>query len=134
LDEVAGIRGIHFRDRAEGGCVTGGDKLAADRTAGLTTAGLPLPEAEVSAILRASEDAFNAAKTLAETRLKGLTEAGLELPAELLSACWGSEAEFKKFQKTVTSIPALKKGGTFKAEPFATPPGGGGTSTGRMLG
>ena len=121
-----------------------GDKLVTDRTAALTTAGLPLPEAEPkawpdpgtpAAILRAPER-FAAAKTTVEARLKGITEAGLQLPAELLSACWQPEAEYQKFHKTVTSIPALKvRAGQATAEPFATlPAGGGAASTGRMLG
>ena len=112
------------------------DKLATDRTAALTTAGLPLPDAEQSAILRGTDELFNTAKTTAETRLKGITEAGLQLPAELLSAVWGAEAEYQKFHKTVTSIPALKvRAGQVTAEPFATlPAGGGAASTGRMLG
>ena len=118
------------------------DKLATDRKAALTTAGLPLPDAEPNlglasaAILRAPEAEFAAAKATAETRLKAITEAGLELPAELLSAVWGAEAEYKKFHKTVTSIPALKvRAGQVTAEPFATlPAGGGAASTARMLG
>jgi hypothetical protein len=119
-----------------------GDKLATDRTAALTTAGLPLPDTEPNlglasaAILRAPEAEFAAAKATAETRLKVITEAGLELPAELLSAVWGAEAEYKKFHKTVTSIPALKvRAGLAVAEPFASlPAGGGAASTARMLG
>jgi len=48
----------------------------------------------------------------------------------LLAACWTPEAEFKKFQKTVTSIPALKvRAGRATAEPFATPSAGGAAST-----
>ena len=107
-----------------------------DRKAALTTAGLPLPDADGSAILRATEELFTAAKTTVEARLKAITEAGLELPAELLAAVWGAEAEYKKFHKTVTSIPALKvRAGLATAEPFATlPAGGGAASTGRMLG
>jgi hypothetical protein len=113
-----------------------GDKLATDRTATLTTAGLPVPDADQAAILRGTDELFNAAKTTAETRLKGITEAGLQLPAELLSAVWGAEPEYQKFHKTVTSIPALKvRAGQVTAEPFATlPAGGGAASTGRMLG
>jgi hypothetical protein len=113
-----------------------GDKLVTDRTAALTTAGLPLPEADQTAILRGTDEFFNAAKTTVEARLKGITEAGLQLPAELLSACWQPEAEYQKFHKTVTSIPALKgRAGLVTAEPFATlPAGGGAASTGRMLG
>ena len=107
----------------------------------MTQAGLPLPEAEpnlglaTAAILRAPEAEFAAAKATAEPRLKAITEAGLELPAELLAAVWGAEAEYQKFHKTVTSIPALKRAGQVTAEPFATlPAGGGAASTGRMLG
>ena len=113
-----------------------GDKLVTDRTAALTTAGLPLPEPDQAAILRGTDELFNAAKTTVEARLKGITEAGLQLPAELLSACWQPEAEYQKFHKTVTSIPALKvRGGQATAEPFASlPAGGGAASTGRMLG
>ena len=115
---------------------TAGDKLVTDRTAALTTAGLPLPEPDQAAILRGTDELFNAAKTTAQARLKGITEAGLQLPAELLSACWQPEAEYQKFHKTVTSIPALKvRAGQVTAEPFATlPAGGGAASTGRMLG
>jgi len=112
-----------------------GDKLATDRMAALTTAGLPVPDADQTAILRGTDELFNAAKATAETRLKGITEAGLQLPAELLSAVWGGEPEYQKFHKTVTSIPALKRAGQVTAEPFATlPAGGGAASTGRMLG
>ena len=112
-----------------------GDKLATDRTAALTTAGLPVPDADQTAILRGTDELFSAAKATAETRLKGITEAGLQLPAELLSAVWGGEPEYQKFHKTVTSIPALKRAGQVTAEPFATlPAGGGAASTGRMLG
>ena len=113
-----------------------GDKLATDRTATRTTAGLPVPDADQAAILRGTDELFNAAKTTAEARLKGITEAGLQLPAELLSAVWGAEPEYQKFHKTVTSIPALKvRAGQATAEPFATlPAGGGAASTGRMLG
>jgi len=115
-----------------------GDKLASDRTAALTAAGIPLPESEVAAVLRASEDHFVAARTTVETRLKAFTEAGLELPSDLLANCWLPESDFKKFQKTVTSIPALKvRGGAVAAEPFASPPVGGGSGSGataRMLG
>jgi len=100
----------------------------------LTTAGLPLPED--GAILRLAETDYATAKTTLETRIKTFTEAGLDLPAELLAQCWAPEADFKKFQKTVTSIPALKvRAGRASAEPFATLPAGGGANpTARMLG
>ena len=122
--------------QAELDAKTAGDKLVTDRTAALTTAGLPLPEADQAAILRGTDELFNTARTTAQARLKGITEAGLQLPAELLSAVWGAEPEYQKFHKTVTSIPALKvRAGQATAEPFATlPAGGGAASTGRMLG
>jgi hypothetical protein len=122
--------------QAEIAAKAAGDKLVTDRTAALTTAGLPLPDADGSAILRATEELFTAAKTTVEARLTAITEAGLQLPSELLSAVWGAEAEYQKFHKTVTSIPALKvRAGQATAEPFATlPAGGGAASTGRMLG
>ena len=110
-----------------------GEKLASERKTALTAAGLPLPEAEAAAILAESEERYNAARTTTETRVKAITAAGLDLPAELLANCWLPDADFQKFQKTVTSIPALKVRAA--AEPFASPPvGGGGTPTVRMLG
>jgi len=124
-----GIKEGRAAEKAEAEARLAAEKLATERTAALTQAGLPLPEAEVAAILRAPEADFTAAKGTVETRIKGFTEAGLELPAELLAACWAPEAEFKKFQKTVTSIPALKvRAGRATAEPFATPPAGGAAS------
>jgi hypothetical protein len=66
--------------------------------------------------------------------VKAFTEAGLELGAEALAACWAPEAEFKRFEKTVKSIPAFKRAeGAPPASPFAAPPAGGGTTSGRML-
>jgi hypothetical protein len=85
------------------------DELATGRRTALTTAGLPLPEAEVEAILRADEPTFTAARTLTETRLKGFTEAGIELTPELLGKAWLPEAAFGVFQKTVSAIPSLKR-------------------------
>lgn len=131
-----GIKEGRAAEKADAAALVAAEKLATDRTAALTTAGLPLPEPEVAAILRAPEADFNAAKATAETRIRAFTEAGLELPTELLASCWAPEAEFKKFQKTVTSIPALKvRVGRATAEPFATPPTGGAASaTVPMLG
>jgi len=82
------------------------------------------------------EAEFTAAKGTVETRIKGFTEAGLELPAELLATCWATEAEFRKSQKTVNSIPALKvRAGRATAKPFATLLAGGAASaTVPMLG
>jgi hypothetical protein len=142
-----GIKEGRAAEKADAEARLAAEKLATERTAALTQAGLPLPEAEPNpglapnlglasaAILRAPEAEFAAARGTVETRIKGFTEAGLELPAELLAACWAPEAEFKKFQKTVTSIPALKVRAGRVAEPFATPPAGGTASaTVPMLG
>ena len=137
-----GIKEGRAAEKADAEARVAAEKLATERTAALTQAGLPLPEAEPNlgqasaAILRAPEAEFTAARGTVETRIKGFTEAGLELPAELLATCWAPEAEFKKFQKTVTSIPALKvRAGRTTAEPFATPPAGGAASaTVPMLG
>jgi hypothetical protein len=113
-----------------------GEKLAADRKTALTAAGLPLPEAEAAAILADTEERYSAARAKTEDRVKAITAAGLELPAELLANCWLPDTDFQRFQKTVTSIPALKvRAGQAAAEPFAAPPaGGGGAQTVRMLG
>jgi hypothetical protein len=94
------------------------DALATGRRTALTTAGLPLPEAEVEAILRADEPTFTAARTLTENRLKGFTEAGIELTPELLGKAWLPEAAFGVFQKTVSAIPSLKRSTTLP-EPLA---------------
>jgi hypothetical protein len=135
-----GIKEGRAAEAADAAARVAAEKLATERTAALTTAGLPLPEAEPNlglasaAILRAPEAEFNAAKATLEARIKGFTEAGLELPAELLAACWAPEAEFKRFQKTVTSIPALKvRAGRATAEPFATPPAGGAVKPGTKM-
>jgi hypothetical protein len=85
------------------------DTLAVTRRAALTQAGIPLPEAEVEAILRAPEADFAAARTLTENRLKGFTEAGIELTPELLGKAWLPEAAFGVFQKTVGAIPSLRR-------------------------
>jgi hypothetical protein len=85
------------------------DALAVTRRAALTQAGIPLPEAEVEAILRADEPTFTAARTLTENRLKGFTEAGIELTPELLGKAWLPEAAFGVFQKTVGAIPSLRR-------------------------
>jgi len=134
-----GIKEGRAAEKADAEARMAAEKLATERTTALTQAGLPLPEAEPNlglasaAILRAPEAEFTAARGTVETRIRAFTEAGLELPSELLAACWAPETEFKKFQKTVTSIPALKR--KTAAEPFATPPAGGAASaTVPMLG
>jgi hypothetical protein len=97
------------------------EKLVGERKAALTTAGLPLPEAQVEAVLRDTEEIFTAARTLATTRLTAFTEAGLDLPAELAANAWLPEKEFQAFHKTVTGITALKRPALMPS-PFATGP------------
>ena len=111
-------------------------KLAADRTTALTTAGLPLPESDVAAVLRASDEVFAAARATAETRMKSLTEAGLELSPELAANVWAADGQYAVFQKLVTGIAALKRAPrTPAAEPFASgPAGSGATPAKHMLG
>lgn len=83
---------------------------ATERRTSLTTAGLPLPEEAIAAaILKSDAAAFDTAKATAEARLKKFTEAGIELPANLAGKVWLGEAEYKAFESTVMSIPALKK-------------------------
>ncbi len=102
---------------AAGTHLTKGDHVAA------------VTKAVEAAIVRTPDADFTAARDTVETRIKGFTEAGLELPEELLAACWVPEAEFKKSQKTLTSIPAFKvRAGPTTAEPFATPPNDGAES------
>lgn len=108
---------------AEQAAATAADKLATERKAALQTAGLPLPEADVEGVLRAAEDVYSAARATAESRLKGFTEAGIELSGELASLVWAPEDKFGVFQKTVSSIPALRRG-AHGAEPFAAAPAG----------
>ena len=109
---------------AEAAAKLASEKLAGDRTAALTTAGLPLPDADVAAVLQASEEVFAAARTTAESRIKGFTEAGIELSPELAANVWASDAAFKTFQKTVASIPSLKRSAAPTPEPFAAAPAG----------
>ena len=92
------------------------DELAATRRTALTTAGLPLPEADVENVLRLAEPEFAAARTIAEKRLKTL--AGIALDGDLLRKVWLGEPEFAVFHKTVSAIPALKR----TAEPLAGGP------------
>jgi hypothetical protein len=105
------------------------DELATGRRTALTTAGLPLPEAEVEAILSAPEADFAAARTLAESRLLKLTEAGIELTPELRAKAWLSEAGYGVFHKTVSAIPSLKRSTTLP-EPLA---GGAPDNTGKKM-
>jgi hypothetical protein len=105
------------------------DELATGRRTALTTAGLPLPEAEVEAILRAPETDFAAARTLAEGRLLKLTEAGIELTPELRSKAWLPEAGYDVFHKTVSAIPSLRRSTTLP-EPLA---GGALDNTGKKM-
>lgn len=97
---------------------------AAERTTALTTAGIALPAAEVEAILRAEDAAFETAKALVTDRRQKLTAAGIELTPDLMGKLWLAEAEYKTFESTVKTIPALKKAVKLD-EPLATGFGGG---------
>jgi hypothetical protein len=121
-----GIKQRNAELAAEQAAVT----TANERKTAITNAGLPLPEAAFEAVLKAEAAAFEAAKTAAADRLKKFTEAGLELPANLLGKVWAPEADFKAFESTVMSIPALKKV-TRPDEPLATGTTGGGS--GKMI-
>jgi hypothetical protein len=96
------------------------DKLVADRKAALTTAGLPLPEATVEAVLRAPEKEFTAAQTLVVERQKGFTEAGIDLSPELAASLWLPADQFNIFNTTVRGVTALKRTTGRPASPFAT--------------
>jgi hypothetical protein len=106
---------------------------AEERKTALTTAGLPLPEGGVEAILKAEKAAFEAARTTAQDRFKKLTEAGLDLEVlkPQLGKIWGAEAEYKTFESTVLNIPALKKPARVD-EPLASPALGG-AGVGKMI-
>lgn len=97
---------------------------AAERKTALTTAGIPLPEAALDAVLRGEDAVFAAAQTLAGDRLKKLTTAGIHLTPDLLGKVWLDEAGYKTFESTVHSIPALKRVAA-PDEPLAAPTGGG---------
>ena len=111
-------------------------QLQATRATALTTAGLPLPDASVASVLRASEELFTAARATAETRLQALTAAGLELSPALLANVWAPASHYDVFQSLVTGIAALKRAPRPPAsEPFASgPAGSGATPAKHMLG
>jgi len=132
--QLKGINEGREQLKAEMATALAAEQTATARTTALTTAGLPLPDADVAAILREPEEKFAAAKTLAQERLAAFTTAGITLEGELAAGVWLPENEFKKFHKTVSAIPALRRAAP-AAEPFATPPaGGGGATSHRILG
>jgi hypothetical protein len=97
--------------------------VIATRSAALTTAGLPLPDAEVEKILGGTEEEFNAAKALFETRKAEIKTAGITLAsAPLLAKLWLVEDKYAAFRGYINEIPALK----VTPEPFA----GGGNPSG----
>ena len=103
-------------------------KVVSDRKQELTTAGLPLPEAEAETILKAAQADFDAAKTTTTARLKKFTEAGIDLPASLAGKVWLPEAGYKTFESTVFGVAELKNKKPVD-EPLATgglPAAGGG--------
>ena len=122
--------------QAEQAAAAAAAQIATDRTAALTTAGLPLPEGDVARVLRASEEVFQAARTTAESRTKALTEAGLALTPALLANVWEAEGAYAIFHRTVNGIAALKRAPRTPApEPFASGPAGpGATPAKHMLG
>ncbi|MGA3265503.1 MAG: hypothetical protein ABSE16_01620 [Verrucomicrobiota bacterium] len=128
--KVAGISEGRTQVEQEQAAKLLAEKTAGERKAALTTAGLPLPDADAEAILRASEAEFDSAKATAEKRVKTL--AGLSLTAELLAAVWRDEKTYGVFEKTVNGIAALKHA-TPSPEPFATPPGAANQSGKKMI-
>ncbi len=94
--------------------------LVKTRSEGLTTASIPLPPADLAAILGETEENFTALRTTFDARKKKLTEEGFQLNSELLANCWLPAAEFTRFEKILASTPSLK----IKPEPFMGGPGG----------
>ncbi len=95
-----------------------------ERTATLQTAGLPIPEAEVEALLGGTDEVFNAHKARCEKQLGDFKSKGLQLNADnpLRAKAWLDEGKFKDFLGMADAIPALKRAG---GELFAgghTPP------------
>jgi hypothetical protein len=84
-------------------------KLIATRKDALQKAGKPLPEAEFERVLAGSEEEFNKVLAKFDTRLDGLKKAGVQLAGSpLLSKLFLPDEQYGVFEKTVSSIDALK--------------------------
>lgn len=131
--KVTGIEEGKQAAKTEAEQTAAAEKLAGTRREGLTQAGLPLPPAEVEALLRGSEEDFNGARKRFDDREAELAKDGITLASstELRANLWLDDAAYKGFAKLARSIPALRS----TADPLAAPaqPGNKPAQPGRML-
>jgi hypothetical protein len=100
-------------------------KVIGARKTSLQAASLPLPDAEIEAIvLGGTDEEFNKRKATFETRLAALKAENIQLNADsdalLLANLWADDKAYAGFEKTVRNIPQLK----LKGNPLARVPGG----------
>jgi len=106
--QTKGVTEGEAKVRGEIAAAAEAQKLIATRKTALTTAGLPLPDAEFESLLLGKDEDFATAQKLFGDRKVAFTTAGIQIPDELMANLWLPKDRFGTFEKTISSIPAFK--------------------------
>lgn len=112
---------------------TAASQQAEGRKAKLATAGFPVPDKDIIALLGGTDEEFDKRKKEAEGRLEGLKKKNSALNSKnaVWGAVWLPESEWKSFEKIIADIPGMN--GSQVPEPLAGGGGGGNKSVGPIL-
>lgn len=99
-------------------------KAAAEKTMGerrvrVEKAGIPIPTAELEAILGEKEEVFTAAETKAKTRVEFLNAKRISMNSAFRSKVWADDSAWAVIETAVNEV-SQNRGGA--SEPFALPP------------
>lgn len=83
-------------------------------------ASLPVPPAELEAVLAGTEDEFNAARTAAASRVEVLKKNKMSVQ-HLASAVWGNEAAWRTVESAIAALPGKTQADITAVPPAATP-------------